>query len=101
MKKLTSKQLLNRIQGTWENDLENHSVGEIVANVIEGKVISEHKHLLIPQEITSVVIANPTYKITNVQLCQIFDEGNHCLSIGSIVYEDDFAYITWSNLGHI
>lgn len=52
-------------------------------------------------QVEFVIIRNPTHKLTNAQLCAIFDEGNHCISTGSIIYEDNYAYITWSNKGHI
>lgn len=52
------------------------------------------------------IIQGVTHEITNEQLCDIFDMGNHCTSVGAISYEigqdgEPLAYLHWSNLGHI
>lgn len=113
MQNLNSVQLLERINGTWVdfNLFWDNKKGtdimpivhpmNIFANVIEGKVVSDNTQDLGSHTLVTGVIQNPTFNITNEQLCQIMDEGNHCLSKGSIIYEGNYAYITWSNLGHI
>lgn len=101
MKKLKPFQLMERIQGTWDNDEVEPSWMDIFANVIEGTVISNQVKEIWPHRVVFGIIENPTYQITDSQLCQIMDEGNHCISNGSITYEQNYAYITWSNLGHI
>jgi hypothetical protein len=107
MQKLTTEELMQRIMGLWEQDINFPAQAmECVANVIGGTVIWEHHEDLRGGEepepvIYFGIIRGPEFEIDSEQLCQIFDEGNHCLSKGSIVYEDRYAYITWSNLGHI
>ena len=113
MKKLTQKELMKRIQGTWDSPVEVGDTGEIkwrnaniIANVIGGVVVHAHEADLRGGEepepcVLFAVIRDPEFQITSGQLCQIFDESNHCLSEGSITYESRYAYITWSNLGHI
>jgi hypothetical protein len=111
LKKLSQTELLDRIaglndffQGPMEDDGQSTNAN-CVANVIGGELIGYHKEATDSSEcghtVDFIVIKDPEYYITNEQLCQIFDEGNHCLSRGSIIYEQNFAYITWSNLGHI
>ena len=82
--------------------IDSESVEDILQNFLEGEVIfSYNKEILKSHDILFMIIHNPRYHITSEQLCQIMDEENHCISNGSIIYEADYCYITWSNHGHI
>ena len=102
METLENEKLITRIHESWQKDLEG--LEEYFESVIGGKVIGaihtepsgEMNH-----SVVFVIIKNPEYRLSNNQLCMIADEGNHCISTGSIVYEEDFAYIVWSSMGHI
>ena len=49
-----------------------------------------------------ITIPKPTrLDITIQEICDAFDDGNHCISNGSLFYEEETLFITWSNLGHI
>lgn len=107
METLTQKQLLALISELWviteqDPDLD---ILESFAIIIGGTTVSISGYTVGPDNmghtIWLVVIHKPKYKLTNEQVCQIMDEGNHCISNGSIIYEADYAYVTWSNLGHI
>ena len=69
---------------------------------IMGGTLVEHQIIDLPNyQLTLIVIEDPKYSLTDLQVCQIYDEGNHCLSCGSIFYENNSAHILWSNQGHI
>lgn len=105
MQKLTNQELSERAVGAWDSAAQDPNFTQwmlLFANVIEGTVTySTEVNMEGDYQVTFGIIKDPTYCITSQELCQIMDEGNHCLSNGSIVYEDNYAYITWSNKGHI
>jgi hypothetical protein len=101
---LTDDQFLQRIEDSWK--IEPASMANQFAYVISGTPIKVISTDYLPREwdehhIYTFIIKDPKYLITNDQVGQIMDEGNHTLSLGSIFYEDNYAYITWSNKGHI
>lgn len=66
-----------------------------------GKICFMREKELDEHQVFFGIIYKPKNLITDKQLCQIFDEGNHCISEGKITYEDEYAYFHWSNKGHI
>jgi hypothetical protein len=105
MQTLTEEILYQRILESWWVDLTDDEplswFTKPMQYVIRGTIIMKSQTILPTHSIFTMVLHNPVFKVTNPQLCEIMDIGNHCVSKGSIVYEDDYAYITWSNLGHI
>jgi hypothetical protein len=70
-------------------------------NTDVGAIEEEPEH-----QVHFAILADVTHRITDDQLCDIFDMGNHCSSVGAITYElsqngTQLAYLHWSNLGHI
>lgn len=102
MKKMTKAELTDRIIGLWQQeDAYISNSADQIANVIEGSVeYHSSQQLYEGHHITFNIIKNPTYRITNSQLCQIMDDDTGIKSSGSIIYEGDYAYITWSNHAH-
>lgn len=117
LKTIPKKLLQERIAGLMQSEETPGNMAPELwdaltfANVIEGEVIHACCHgassgMNMEHDIMFAIIENPTYRITDRQLCDIMDEGNHCISQGSITYEQasngkDYAYIHWSNNGHI
>jgi hypothetical protein len=105
MQTLTEEILYQRIWESWELDIPDDEplswFTKPMQYIIGGTIIEKLETLLPTHSIFTMVLHNPVFKVTNEQLCKIMDTGNHCVSKGSIIYEDDYAYITWSNLGHI
>jgi hypothetical protein len=102
MKAYTQSQFNDKILESWEDITGEESVIEQVLMFTGGTILDEHQtEIQGSHDVYFAVIEDPTHQLTPGQLCQLFDEGNHCLSQGAIVYEDPYAYITWSNYGHI
>lgn len=109
MQKLTNKRFKQLILENFGRETKRIAPSQEVQWFIGGEVVHQYSNSGLAHEdgqrinhdVFFWVVENPDYIITSQQLCQIFDEGNHCISRGSIVYEDNYAYITWSNLGHI
>jgi len=103
METLNPKQLGKLIIQTWgENSLyEDGNIGGIYAWITKGKLNKEVTINMDGYDLSIIVIDDPKHRLTPAQVCQIMDEGNHCLSEGSIFYEGNQAIITWSNYGHI
>jgi len=102
MKRVTESQLIGLIQMSWRKlKAEEFNAARSFQLVLGGEIRYEAEIPVDDHQIFSVILKNPEYDITDSQLCQIMDEGNHCLSEGSIFYEGDRAYILWSNQGHI
>ena len=101
METLTNDQFLKLIKESWSLGEEEFNVTSSVAHVIKGKPIFQGCKDTGEHEVYFAIFKDPQHRITSDQLCDIFDTGNHCISSGSIVYEQNYAYIIWSNLGHI
>lgn len=103
MKTLTDDQFYKLIKETWEFDNGEFEdfLSKAIAHVIKAELISKEEIDTGEHSVYFAVFKNPQCRITPGQLCELFDEGNHCISNGSIVYENNYAYIIWSNLGHI
>lgn len=83
----------------------NNEMAKEIRYFTEGKIILKQQEDIPQNEgtIYLVIIKDPTFYINDNQLCQIFDEGNHCLSEGSTFITGDVNLLvcTWSNIGHI
>jgi hypothetical protein len=105
MQTLTTEHLHRRIMESWGVDLPDDEplawFTKPIEYVIGGTILMGAEIILPTHSLFTMVLHNPVFGVTNDQLCEIMDTGNHCISKGSIVYENDYAYITWSNLGHI
>ena len=109
MKTLTEKQFYNKISESWKLDIESmdaDAIGKVFAFMLNATFIKVTSISIEPKDsdghdIYLYVFHRPKIKYTHGQICEILDAGNHCVSSGTIIYEDDYAYITWSNLGHI
>ena len=83
-------------------DMPNAPTGpDIFTLFTGGTIISSSEQDMGGFSVICIIIQKPMYEIDNDQLCRIMDEGNHCVSKGTIIYEDGYDYITWSNKGHI
>lgn len=108
-KAYTQKQFNDKIVEFWaspfdpEDDRPEKWVPHNILFFTKGTLLSFKTFDNFPgaHSIYYLVIMDPEYFITSEQLCQIFDDGNHCLSVGSCVQENNYLYITWSNWGHI
>jgi len=105
MKTLTEETLYQRIMESWWLERPDDETLtwfiKPMQYIIGGTIIEKSETILPTHSIFTMVLHNPVFKVTNEQISEIMDTGNHCVSKGSIIYEDDYAYITWSNLGHI
>ena len=107
MKKLSDTLLLKRIGLLWKELKDNDTLAESVpmqfAFVLNG-TLAKFTSMESPNhdyDLFLIVLENCEFYGTPAQLCQIIDEGNHCVSEGSVFYEEDRTIITWSNHGHI
>lgn len=77
-----------------------------------GKVLYTNNPQTVPEDgglehdVHFAILEKVDTLITNDQLCDIMDMGNHCTSVGAITYEvsnngTQLAYLHWSNLGHL
>lgn len=93
---------MGKIYESWEHIKPDESIISQVHRIVGGEIIGEMEMSTPePHDVIMGIIQYPEYRITSHQLTQILDEGNHCISTGSIVYEQDYVYMLWSNLGHI
>lgn len=105
MQNYTPQQFSNKIQDLWKfmDEQDGVTVPRQIQFFTGGRIVMEHENM-IPENDGSMfngIILEPTHQITGTQLCQIFDEGNHCLSVGHIFYENDYCFYSWSNSGHL
>ena len=100
MKTLTQEQFNIELEDA-QQEYTGPDLFGYIPQTIGGEITYHNIQDMGTHEIHFLIILIPAYIITNAMLCQIFDEGNHCISNGSIFYEDDHAYIAWSNKGHI
>jgi hypothetical protein len=103
--KLTAKLLAILIQDTWK-DPELQGLSISVGYVLGAETVYTDEVTLTGEDgdgqtIYTWIFKNPKYWVTDLQLCTIIDEGNHCISKGAIVYETNLVYVIWSNHGHI
>jgi len=78
-----------------------NSITENFSFFTGGKLRTYNTVKLHNRTIHHIIIYKPTHTITTKQLSDIHGIGKHGLSKGSIFYEEDYCYITWSNLNHI
>lgn len=105
MQNYTPEQFSNKIQDLWKfmDEQEGVTVPRQIQFFTGGRIGMTHENMIPENDgyMFNGIIMEPTHQITNEQLCQIFDEGNHCLSVGHISYENDYCFYSWSNAGHI
>jgi hypothetical protein len=109
MKTFTKDEFNQRIKDLWDEMKKPHNEMETPADqvnfILEGEIIDEADRIMgegyDTWNLISIIIKDAKHQITSSELCSIFDEGNHCLSNGTIFYEDEYTYIQWSNKGHI
>lgn len=102
---LTEDQFSQRLTEFWEKEWgdDDPTPMQQVHFFIGGNLIDSHDFELDLDNSTvfAGIFGDCEKFITSDQLCSIFDEGNHCISKGSIIYEGDYAYVLWSNKGHL
>ena len=102
MKTYTETAFHHKVHNLWQDHTIHDNIMDQVRYFTHGLIVDYH-HFNIPgsHDLFTGIIKDPEFKITSAQLTNIFDAGNHCISAGSIIYEAEYAYITWSNHGHI
>ena len=110
MKKLTYNQIqfqLGLFEEEIEGDWDSETIEMVFAHVLDAtylKTISLGQHDQTDEkehDVYLMVFKNPQVILTNSQLIQILGYKSHIIFEATIIYEDEFCYITWSNLALI
>lgn len=109
MKRISNKQFQKALKQSWEflaNNEENNVIDQIKFLVGNHTYAKESSMTIDPESesspiIYTMVFEDAEYLPTPAQVCQFIDEGNHCISNGSVFVDDEYLIITWSNYGHI
>ena len=100
MKTISREQLQKKAREYW--NAGNSAISKSFNHIIGGHIISVNSITVIDNHnLFIIIIHNPKVKLEDYHISLIADACGGSLTEGKILYQRDYAYITWSNWSQI
>lgn len=97
MRSISREHLTRKAREYWQSG--NTSVSKAFLHILGGEILDViSKQIKDNHQVFLIIIRNPKIEIENYQISLIADALGGCLTEGTIFYQGNYAYITWSNL---